>query len=74
MVWKLYYEIPSALPPVLYCDLFKTKEEALQRAFEYYTKPSHGKLVRRIDHEAEGAINQSKIEEWCRTQAAAKQQ
>ena len=52
----------------------KRKIEALQRAFEYYTKPSHGKLVRRIDHEAEGAINQSKIEEWCRTQAATKQQ
>ena len=74
MVWKLYYEIPFALPPVVHCNLFETKEEALQRAFEYYSNPSQGKLVRRIEHEAEGAINQSKIEEWCRTQAATKQQ
>ena len=29
MVWKLYYEIPSALPPVVHCDLFETKEQAL---------------------------------------------
>ena len=74
MVWKLYYEIPSALPPVVHCELFETKEEALQRAFEYYTNPSQGKLARRIDNEAEGAINQSKIQEWCRTQAATKRQ
>ncbi len=73
MVWKLYYENPYALPPVVHCDLFETKDEALQRAFEYYTNPSHGKLARRIEHGAEGAINQSKIEEWCRTQAATKQ-
>ena len=45
MVWKLYYEIPLALPPVVHCNLFETKEEALQRAFEYYSKPSQGKLV-----------------------------
>ena len=74
MVWKLYYEIPSALPPVVHCELFETKEEALQRAFEYCTNPSQGKLARRIDNEAEGAINQSKIQEWCRTQAATKRQ
>jgi hypothetical protein len=58
---------------VVHCELFETKEEALQKAFEYYGDPSHGKLTRRIEHEAEGAINQSKIEEWCRTQAAMKQ-
>ena len=44
MVWKLYYENPYALPPVVHCNLFETKEEALQRAFEYYTNPSQGKI------------------------------
>ena len=73
MVWKLYCEILTHCRQSYICDLFERKDEALQRAFEYYTNPSHGKLVRRIEHEAEGAINQSKIEEWCRTQAATKQ-
>ena len=70
MPWRLYYEIQSVLPAVLYSDRFDTKEEALEKAFEYYNNPSHGISVLRLDHLSGEAMNKAKIEEWCRERQA----
>jgi hypothetical protein len=70
MPWRLYYEIQFVLPAVLHSDRYDTKEEALEKAFEYYNNPSHGILVLRLDHLSGEAMNKAKIEEWCREHQA----
>ena len=65
MPWRLYYEIQFVLPAVLYSDRYDTKEEALEKAFEYYNNPSYGISVLRLDHLSGEAMNKANIEEWC---------
>jgi hypothetical protein len=71
MPWRLYYEIPSVLPAVLHSERYETKEEALEKAFEYYNNPSRGISVLRLDHLSGEAMSKAKIEEWCRVRQAA---
>jgi hypothetical protein len=70
MPWRLYYAIQFVVPAVLYSDRYDTKEEALEKAFEYYKNPSHGISVLRLDHLSGEAMNKAKIEEWCRQRQA----
>jgi hypothetical protein len=72
MPWRLYYEIPSVLPAVLYSERYDTKEEAREKAFEYYGNPSHGISVLRLDRLSSEAMGKAKIEEWCRERRAGK--
>jgi hypothetical protein len=60
MPWRLYYEIQSVLPAVLYSDRYDTKEEALEKAFEYFSNPSHGISVLRLDSPQRRGDEQSK--------------
>ena len=59
------------LPAHLQSERYDTKEEALEKAFEYYNKPSLGISVLRLDHHLGGEVmSKTKIEEWCRERQA----